>query len=115
MDITTEFENGRDVECGYCFGSGIRTVPIGVADCDEDFCLCPAGQALAEREMQEDNKTQFDVATVAPLHHGHAAAGYMTLRFWFPKSVIIISYEARGTRLRFVIEARERMLWEYKR
>jgi len=77
MDIKTiaEFEDGRELSgCGRCSGSGVRTIPNGADDFDQDFCDCPAGDELYERgfrhetepERDEERKpVQFDVSRLA--------------------------------------------------
>jgi hypothetical protein len=76
MDTTTiaKFEDGREFECGHCSGSGVRTIPNGADDFDQDFCNCPAGDELYERGFRKEGQSrraaeaqpvQFDISRLS--------------------------------------------------
>jgi hypothetical protein len=55
-----EFEDG----CTMCFGSGIACHPDGAEDFYRDFCDCPAGRALEEREVERTRKPEFQISNL---------------------------------------------------
>jgi hypothetical protein len=73
-DITSqkEWEDGQEVQCGSCFGSGIKSTAIG-EEVDRDFCQCGTGEALerqAGRAEEYDRHDRFDLSSVRlyPFH-----------------------------------------------
>ena len=64
---------GQFAKCGYCFGSGVLSIPNGADDFDQDFCNCPAGEELFERGFMQETKPdreerksiQFDVSRIS--------------------------------------------------